>query len=171
MGLPAVSAVFGLLFLGACAVSPQPGETLPPAENPPPDNARSATAAAAAAPKSHPAFSDAAPTTALTAPGPAEPPIPEAVPEPVALTGMDRDDVTALLGAPAFQRTDRPAALWRYDDRHCLLDVYFYPRDGELRVVHYETRPRGGKRIPADCFDRRILFEPAAHATTAKGVQ
>lgn len=89
------------------------------------------------------------------------PVIPEAPPVPVALTGMDKPALIALLGAPAFRRLDPPAVLWRYDDGPCLLDIYFRLEGETATVIHYELRsPDRGDEALSRCFGGRVLALP-----------
>jgi len=82
------------------------------------------------------------------------PPPPQPVPPPdrfESLHGLDQGQTVALLGEPV-QRTDAPPAiLWRYQSRHCELDVYFYLdlETREMRVLHYEVRDQDAGAEPA----------------------
>jgi len=79
----------------------------------------------------------------------------KAYPLPSALSGLDRDQVSELLGTAPFKRKDDPAEIWQYRTDHCALDIFLY-RDGQgsaFRVRHFETRVRGGQVITEkDCF-------------------
>lgn len=66
--------------------------------------------------------------------------------DPGALRGSDMASVEALFGAPAFQRREGEARVWRYAAEPCWLDLFFYPGDSPeapLAVAHFEIRNRG----------------------------
>jgi len=73
-------------------------------------------------------------------PGPAKPHF--ALSEIASLTQMSDSQLTQRLGAPDFTRHDDPAQIWQYRSASCVLDVFLYPEDGGLKVVHATTRDR-----------------------------
>jgi hypothetical protein len=131
-----------------------------------------------------------------TPPGAVPPPLPQAKPPPPApatavatltppmppardafadLHGLDQDETVALLGEPAQRTEAPPAIMWRYQSRHCQLDVYFYLdlESREMRVLHYEVRDEHAGAEPAQrqCYrelvtDRR--GDPAGRADRAR---
>lgn len=60
--------------------------------------------------------------------------------DPASLVGMTGERITALFGAPVFVRRDPPGEFWRYRDKTCVLELFFYPRSGSQHVDHIETR-------------------------------
>lgn len=62
------------------------------------------------------------------------------LPDPATLIGQTREDVTGLLGEPVFVRRDPPAEFWRYRHRTCVLELFFFERDGQHRLDHMATR-------------------------------
>lgn len=77
----------------------------------------------------------------------------EGLPGPDRLIGMDEEEVTAVLGPPAFARRDKPARMWQYGNRACLLDVFLYRQKDAFRVTHVEVRSRSVIAVSAkDCF-------------------
>ncbi|MBT3172698.1 MAG: hypothetical protein HN333_14850 [Rhodospirillaceae bacterium] len=126
-------ALFALTVLGGCATK----------ETPPPETKV-----------------DAAETASLPTPveaaqpiiAPAEPE--EPVPAMESLQGLDSNAVTALLGAPHFQRVDNPAEIWQYRRNGCVLDLFLYPAsNGALAVDHLETRHfEVSDSNPQSCF-------------------
>jgi len=62
--------------------------------------------------------------------------------EMASLTQMSDSQLTQRLGAPDFTRHDAPAEIWQYRSASCVLDVFLYPEDGSLKVVHATTRDR-----------------------------
>lgn len=62
--------------------------------------------------------------------------------EMASLTQMSDRQLTQRLGAPDFTRHDAPAEIWQYRSASCVLDVFLYPEDGGLKVVHATTRDR-----------------------------
>jgi hypothetical protein len=62
--------------------------------------------------------------------------------EMASLSQMSDRQLTQRLGAPDFTRRDAPAEIWQYRSASCVLDVFLYPEDGGLKVVHATTRDR-----------------------------
>ncbi len=90
----------------------------------------------------------------------------EGLPGPDRLIGMDEEEVTAILGPPAFARRDAPARMWQYGNRACLLDVFLYRKKDAFRVAHVEVRSRSVVAVSAkDCF----LDLLARHHSPKKG--
>ena len=76
---------------------------------------------------------------------PAPPPPSQAAIDPASLVGMTGESITALFGTPVFVRRDPPGEFWRYRNKTCVLELFFYPKSGSQRVDHIETRNAGGK--------------------------
>jgi len=53
------------------------------------------------------------------------------------LKGLSSENIEVLLGAPHFRRRDKPAELWQYRTRKCVLDLFFYPGGGGALAVEY----------------------------------
>lgn len=70
--------------------------------------------------------------------------------EMASLTRMSDRQLTQRLGAPDFTRHDAPAEIWQYRSASCVLDVFLYPEDGGLKVVHATTRDRAKLGTPDD---------------------
>jgi len=88
---------------------------------------------------------------------PARPESPPPPPRPAILKGLADNEVTRLIGLPAFRRTDDPGAIWQYRDGSCLLDLYLHADGPVYRVVHFEFRPRQRVNETVDaarCFAR-----------------
>ncbi len=81
-------------------------------------------------------------------PGPARPHF--SLTELASLTQMSDSQLTQRLGAPDFTRHDAPAEIWQYRSASCVLDVFLYPEDGGLKVVHATTRDRVKLGTPDD---------------------
>jgi hypothetical protein len=64
------------------------------------------------------------------------------------LKTLSADAVVARLGAPDFTRADPPAEIWQYRGSSCVLDVFLYPEDGEMKVMHATTRDRDRVQAP-----------------------
>lgn len=80
---------------------------------------------------------------------------------PPELVGLSREQVASLLGAPTLLRREAPAEVWQYVGAACVLHVFLYQEHGAVRVAHYESAVRGGRRVKArDCYDR--LFDETA---------
>ena len=78
------------------------------------------------------------------------------LPQASELIGLDQPGATRLLGAAAEQFERPPAAVWRYKNATCELDLFFYLdlRSNRLRTLHYAVKGDGGD--PArrqDCLE------------------
>lgn len=89
--------------------------------------------------------SPATPSYPGAAGGGALPSTAELAADPSRFKGLWGTDVTALLGAPSFQRHDGEAQIWQYygPDSACVLDLFVYPEQGQPRVTYAELRSRG----------------------------
>ena len=78
---------------------------------------------------------------------------------PSQLMGLGAADVTALLGAPGFVRTEADAQVWQYAIDGCVLDIYLYPDEagGPPGVVYYEIRSNGASEPRPTCFVDLVL--------------
>jgi hypothetical protein len=153
----AAAALFCAALAGCTAGPPAPADGGPPVTAATPGRA-----GPTAAPETPPAGA----ASRSPAPGPEI----EVDADPKRLAGLDRAGLAKILGEPAFQRLDGPAALLRYRDPACLLDVFLYPprgkRDAEKRVDHVEARAVDGGAIEVrDCFAALLR----ARATQEKG--
>lgn len=61
---------------------------------------------------------------------PAPPPEPVVNSDPKQLLGLGQEELTDLLGTPAFLRQDAPAQLWRYRGENCRIDLFLYREEG-----------------------------------------
>ncbi|MEQ8194383.1 MAG: hypothetical protein RIB59_07825 [Rhodospirillales bacterium] len=80
---------------------------------------------------------------------------PQALPTLHDMIGLDREQVTALLGAPTFRRFDTPADLWQYGNDECILDLFLYRvKNGNVfKVTHADVRRVNGTALTKDaCF-------------------
>lgn len=71
------------------------------------------------------------------------------------LTGLDENEMVAMLGQPQQRADSPPAVLWRYASRDCELDVYFYLdlQSRDMRILHYEVKETDGSdRSQQDCY-------------------
>ena len=89
------------------------------------------------------------------------PAAPQPAIDPASLVGMTGERITALFGAPVFVRRDPPGEFWRYRDKTCVLELFFYPKSGSQRVDHIETRNAGrnNEQDRAECVAK--LSKPA----------
>ncbi len=69
---------------------------------------------------------------------PREPPI-----DPQTLKGIDQEQALGLFGRPSEITEAAPATVWRYRDKKCQLDLFFYMDLGthSFHVLTYEFRP------------------------------
>ncbi|MCF8479182.1 MAG: hypothetical protein K9H25_02010 [Rhodospirillum sp.] len=78
---------------------------------------------------------------------------PLAISSPRELLGRGGGDLRAALGEPALLRKETPAQVWQYQGRTCVLDFFLYEEDGQVRVIHTESRERtGGVTRPDLCL-------------------
>ena len=102
------------------------------------------------------------PTIATVAPATIKPAVtPKAIapkkvyPPASRLSGLNRDQVTVLLGAPGFERQDDPALIWQYRSAICAMDLFLYRngKEDSYKVRHFEARARGNGTVSEkDCF-------------------
>jgi hypothetical protein len=79
----------------------------------------------------------------------------EAPIKPISLAeihGQNKRTLIKVLGRPSFKRSDRPAEIWRYHDKACLLDIYLYQplrtnTPNALLVNYIEARMPQGTRM------------------------
>jgi len=75
------------------------------------------------------------------------------------ILGKNKKALTMILGKPNFTRRDHPAEIWRYHDRACILDIYFYQSlkatDSNTLLVNYlEARsPQGPRAETSSCLN------------------
>ncbi|NKD58113.1 hypothetical protein HEQ58_10370 [Haematospirillum jordaniae] len=76
------------------------------------------------------------------------------VPERTAIEHRDKVAVEAALGHPDRVRVERPAEVWQYMTKRCVLDVTFYPGpDQRLRAEYLESRGADGVAMAiTDCL-------------------
>lgn len=72
---------------------------------------------------------------------------------PEQLSGLNQDEVQALLGSPTTRSTQAMATEWTYRRGKCVLSLLFYPEveTSVLRVLGYEF---GGDGNAATCLNR-----------------
>lgn len=58
------------------------------------------------------------------------------------MRGLTDAQITEMLGKPQFLRQDSVAELWQYRGDSCVLHLFLYRNNDELRVRHAEVRPR-----------------------------
>lgn len=92
-------------------------------------------------------------------------PVPLPAPEPAKsslnLMGRAPDEVAALLGTPALDRSEGTARQLQFANASCVLDVFFYPdrSSGKAAATYLEARTRAGQtfetRACVDSFATR----------------
>lgn len=101
-------------------------------------------------------------------PKPAPPVAPAPPPAPASLgisriIGHPPERVIALLGSPTLDRSEGPARHLQFARVPCVLDVFFYPRQGAAGVAasHAEARQRDGRPYDAgSCIEAQIRVQP-----------
>lgn len=69
------------------------------------------------------------------------------------LIGLPPATLAETLGQPPVLRRDRPAEIWQYRGRDCVLDVFLYEGDSGSQVVHLEARDGHANPLaPQDCL-------------------
>jgi hypothetical protein len=96
------------------------------------------------------------PSAGVTAPPPT---LAELAADPQRFKGLSKQDVSALLGRPSFQRKDADAEIWQYygPSSACVLDLFIYPEQAAMRVAHAELRSRGTGTSAANLCLKQIL--------------
>ncbi|MGB8842788.1 MAG: hypothetical protein WCC64_17170 [Aliidongia sp.] len=102
--------------------------------------------AACSGPGTVPPGAPTVPPTADSAASPRRPLL--EVTQLAALETLSPPALIARLGEPDFTRRDPPAEIWQYRGTNCVLDLFLYPEDGELHVLHAVTRARDRVRAP-----------------------
>lgn len=78
--------------------------------------------------------------------------------DPERLVGLDRAQVTALIGPPVAVKDSAPATVWTYRIDGCSLEVMFYMdlETRAFRVLTYEVHPAGsdGPVAASECVGR-----------------
>jgi len=74
--------------------------------------------------------------------------LPPVDPDPARLLNHGEARVADLLGTPDLIREEASAAIWQYRGRACVLDVFFYPAEGALKVRHLEARDATAAPLP-----------------------
>jgi hypothetical protein len=64
------------------------------------------------------------------------------------LDNISERELVSRLGEPDFTRKEASAQIWQYRSDSCVLDVFLYPEDGGLKVVHAATRDRAKLKSP-----------------------
>lgn len=70
------------------------------------------------------------------------------------LNGLSSENIEMLLGTPHFRRRDKPAELWQYRARDCVIDLFFYPGGSAgLAVEYMDVRLAPGRETARQaCF-------------------
>ena len=64
------------------------------------------------------------------------------------LKTLSTQDLIDRLGRPDFTRRDPPAEIWQYRSTTCVLNVFLYPEDGQMKVLDAATRDRDRLQAP-----------------------
>ena len=130
-----------------------------------PAEAAAARAAASGPTARGAASADPAPSrqTASTA-KPASPAAPEIDSDPDRLLGLAPAGIARLLGKPGLIRRDGPAEVWQYRAASCILDVFLFGSNGDLKVTYFELRGRGAaRRSRRECFAGMLVGGNVRH--------
>lgn len=100
-----------------------------------------------------------------TTPAPGE----ATLPPPDVLIGADRDTIADRLGKPEFLMRAQASEVWQYRANGCVLDVYLYENEGDLRVVYMEARDLAGRDLATGTCMQAVhaTRQPWPDATTA----
>ena len=58
------------------------------------------------------------------------------------MKGLTGQQIADILGEPQFLRQDNAIELWQYRSDNCVLNLFLYPSNNELRVRHAEIQSR-----------------------------
>ena len=114
----------------------------------------------------------ASPSVALapaTTPAPAETPTEAPLPTPELLMGADRNTIAERLGKPEFLMRAQASEIWQYRANNCVLDVYLYEDEGDMRVFYMEARDLAGVELATGTCMQAVhaTRQPWPDATTA----
>ncbi|GAB4362324.1 MAG: hypothetical protein Kow00114_17450 [Kiloniellaceae bacterium] len=99
----------------------------------------------------------AKPAPATPAPAPQVAALPPIDDDPRQLMGLDRDGLTAVLGAPALIRREAPAEIWQYVAEDCVFDVVLYEKNARYAVSYLEARdPAATVQEPRPCLNKLL---------------
>ncbi len=170
--------LLAVLWLSACVTGPAvdngldqaalPAKSIEPVKLP-------GTNALVAGERVDTAISHPAPRTrAAVVPEPAPETPPRPIPDLYQLVGMNRGDLSGLLGKPSLRRSEPPAEVWLYSAAQCVLHVFLYndAAQGRYLVSHVEVAHRQQRAIHAvassgDSF-RQECFGRVLHSVTAQ---
>ena len=110
----------------------------------------------------------AAPVVAVapaTNPAPGE----ATLPPPDVLIGADRQTIADRLGKPEFLMRAQASEIWQYRAKGCILDIYLYEDDGDMRVFYMEARDLAGRDLATGTCMQAVhaTRQPWPDATTA----
>ena len=117
------AAVLAMMALAACGGRAKPPVAAGDAQPPPPVIVET---------PEQPAVPSV--TAARTAPETAR----RKIPQLAGMKGLTTQQIAEILGKPQFIRQDNAAVLWQYRGDSCVLHVFLYPSNNELRVRHAE---------------------------------
>ncbi|MEQ9609387.1 MAG: hypothetical protein RLN99_17145 [Kiloniellaceae bacterium] len=116
-------------------------------------------------PVTGPAEAEAVPPAAVPAPAPTtqvatQPPGDD---DPHQLMGLNRDGLTAVLGAPTLVRREAPAEIWQYLAEGCVFDVVLYQKGADYAVSYLEARDAAAAvQEPRPCLNQLLRARQAA---------
>jgi len=155
-----------VLFLGACAADPLTINRVPRE----PGGIDQVTVAPAAPEKATPSVDQAKPD--MPAALEPEPQVAAFSIDPEkfkqSLIGLDADGVTGLMGAPDFERAERPAKIWQYRSATCVVDVFLFDNKGKSEVAHVAVRGRKVRNIDEKSCFASILSDTDTIAPDSK---
>ena len=70
---------------------------------------------------------------------------------PTSTAGWSESQVIKKLGTPQFKRFDGNAQVWQYVDKSCVLLLFLYQEQSELRVRYQLTQTHGGEAAATSC--------------------
>lgn len=85
------------------------------------------------------------------------------------MKGLTGQQIADILGEPQFLRQDNAIELWQYRGDSCVLSLFLYPSNNELRVRHVEIQSRAvSTPVPGGDMEQSCLMKLAAAIPPAK---
>ena len=77
------------------------------------------------------------------------------------LVGMNGEAIKAILGFPAFKRSEPPARIWQYRTQVCIANVFLYKNGKELTTKYVGFRGRDTEQVDDEaCFKSIVIMNP-----------
>lgn len=76
--------------------------------------------------------------------------------DPDDLKSMSPYELIAALGRPDLQRREKPAEVWQYEAKECVVDIVLFDKGRGAKVTYLESRDRQGNRHDVESCLRKV---------------